>query len=78
MKSLRSILLIATAGLALAAGLAFAQKMRFGLAVDAIATHLGLIRTLRGFTEHTIDQEPKWRQTGERLKTGYDPPWQSK
>jgi PAS domain S-box-containing protein len=31
-------------------GLAFAQKMRFGLVVDAIATQLGLIRTLRGLT----------------------------
>ncbi|OLC49630.1 MAG: hypothetical protein AUH82_00165 [Chloroflexi bacterium 13_1_40CM_4_65_13] len=31
-------------------GLAFAQKMRFGFAVDSIATHLGLIRTLRGLT----------------------------
>ena len=29
-------------------GLAFAQKMRFGLAIDVIATQLGLIRTLRG------------------------------
>jgi PAS domain S-box-containing protein len=31
-------------------GLAFAQKMRFGLVIDAIATQLGLIRTLRGLT----------------------------
>jgi PAS domain S-box-containing protein len=31
-------------------GLAFAQKMRFGLAIDRIATQLGLIRTLRGLT----------------------------
>ena len=35
----------------------------------------GLMRTLRGFTEHTADQEPKWRHTGTRLDTGYDPPW---
>jgi PAS domain S-box-containing protein len=33
-------------------GLAFAQKMRFGLAVDFIAAQLGLIRTLRGSTPH--------------------------
>ncbi len=31
-------------------GLAFAQKARFGLAIDIIATQLGLIRTLRGLT----------------------------
>jgi PAS domain S-box-containing protein len=31
-------------------GLAFAQKMRFGLAIDFIAAQLGLIRTLRGLT----------------------------
>src|SRR6202034_4694165 len=31
-------------------GLAFAQKMRFGLVIDIIAPQLGLIRTLRGLT----------------------------
>jgi PAS domain S-box-containing protein len=31
-------------------GLAFAQKMRFGLVIDAITTQYGLIRTLRGLT----------------------------
>ena len=31
-------------------GLAFAQKARFGFAIDCIATQLGLIRTLRGLT----------------------------
>jgi PAS domain S-box-containing protein len=31
-------------------GLAFAQKMRFGLAIDRISTQLGLIRSLRGLT----------------------------
>ena len=31
-------------------GLAFAQKIRFGLAIDRISTQLGLIRTLRGLT----------------------------
>ena len=31
-------------------GLAFAQKMRFGLAIDRLSTQLGLIRTLRGLT----------------------------
>ncbi|MEA2916317.1 MAG: hypothetical protein QOJ15_8398 [Bradyrhizobium sp.] len=33
-------------------GLAFAQKMRFGLAIDFITAQLGLIRTLRGSTPH--------------------------
>jgi PAS domain S-box-containing protein len=33
-------------------GLAFAQKMRFGLAIDFIAAQLALIRTLRGSTPH--------------------------
>ena len=31
-------------------GLAFAQKLRFGLVIDAIATQLALMRTLRGAT----------------------------
>src|SRR5258705_8566516 len=33
-------------------GLAFAQKLRFGLAIDFIAAQLALIRTLRGSTPH--------------------------
>jgi hydrogenase small subunit len=35
----------------------------------------GLMRTLRGLTEHTVDREPKWRHKGDRLDTGYDRPW---
>src|SRR5258705_11905465 len=31
-------------------GLAFAQKMRFGLVTDIIGAQLGLVRTLRGLT----------------------------
>jgi PAS domain S-box-containing protein len=31
-------------------GLAFAQKMRFGLVIDMLTSQLGLIRTLRGLT----------------------------
>jgi PAS domain S-box-containing protein len=40
-------------------GLAFAQKMRFGLVIDAITTQYGLIRTLRGLTPTfgTLDDE---------------------
>jgi hydrogenase small subunit len=33
------------------------------------------IRTLRGFTEHTLDQEPRWRRRGRELTTGYQPQW---
>ena len=35
----------------------------------------GVIRTLRGWTERTVDREPKWRHPGHRLDTGFDPPW---
>jgi hydrogenase small subunit len=35
-----------------------------------------IVRTMRGFTAHTADQEPKWRRKGSQLKTGYDAPWQ--
>ena len=35
----------------------------------------GLMRTLRGITEHTVDREPKWRHPGRSLDTGYDKPW---
>jgi hydrogenase small subunit len=34
-----------------------------------------LIRTLRGFTERTMDEEPKWRRRGGELRTGYQPHW---
>jgi len=35
----------------------------------------GLIRTLRGLTASTLDQEPKWRRKGSSLQTGYDKPF---
>jgi hydrogenase small subunit len=35
-----------------------------------------MIRTLRGITAHSVDQEPKWRHKGSHLKSGYDAPWQ--
>lgn len=34
-----------------------------------------VVRKLREITLHTVDQEPKWRRTGEKLTTGYRPPW---
>jgi hydrogenase small subunit len=33
------------------------------------------VRTLRGFTEHIMDEEPKWRRRGHELTTGYQPHW---
>jgi hydrogenase small subunit len=35
----------------------------------------GIVRSLRGFTEHTLDEEPKWRHEGGDLTTGYHPNW---
>jgi hydrogenase small subunit len=34
-----------------------------------------VIRWLRGFTNHTVNEEPKWRHRGQRLTTGYQPKW---
>ena len=35
----------------------------------------GVIRKLRSITNHTVNQEPKWRHTGSELTTGYKPRW---
>jgi hydrogenase small subunit len=35
----------------------------------------GMIRRLRGITEHTVDKEPKWRHPGKELSTGYEKQW---
>ena len=34
-----------------------------------------VIRTLRGFTAKTADEEPKWRKRGNELLTGYQKNW---
>jgi hydrogenase small subunit len=34
-----------------------------------------VIRRLRGITNHTLNQETKWRHTGSELTTGYKPRW---
>ena len=34
-----------------------------------------MIRRLRGITNHTVNEEPKWRHNGPELTTGYDPRW---
>jgi hydrogenase small subunit len=30
---------------------------------------------LRKITQHTVDEEPKWRHTGKDLTTGYKKNW---
>jgi hydrogenase small subunit len=32
-------------------------------------------RSLRGFTNATVNEEPKWRRRGHALSTGYQPHW---
>ena len=34
-----------------------------------------VIRTLRGFTAKTADEEPKWRKRGDELLTGFKKTW---
>jgi hydrogenase small subunit len=33
----------------------------------------GMIRSLRSITNDTVNKEPKWRHTGRKLTTGYQP-----
>jgi hydrogenase small subunit len=39
----------------------------------AIGVYGKTIRTLRSFTNDTVNKEPKWRHTGTELTTGYRP-----
>jgi hydrogenase small subunit len=34
-----------------------------------------VVRKLRSITAKTVDKEPKWRRTGDKITTGYRPPW---
>ena len=34
-----------------------------------------VMRSLRSITQHTLNQEPKWRRPGRELTTGYQPKW---
>ncbi|GAC1365584.1 MAG: hypothetical protein NVSMB38_45960 [Ktedonobacteraceae bacterium] len=43
------------------------------LSVAAISPYGGAIRALRKITNHTVNKEPKWRHTGRKLTTGYQP-----
>jgi hydrogenase small subunit len=36
------------------------------------------IRTMRGITNHVVNEEPKWRHNGDELTSGYDPRWTTK
>lgn len=43
------------------------------LSSRVIRQYGGLIRRLRSITNHTVDEEPKWRHNGAELTTGYNP-----
>jgi hydrogenase small subunit len=43
------------------------------LSATAIGVYGRMIRTLRGFTNTTVNKEPKWRHRGFELTTGYRP-----
>jgi hydrogenase small subunit len=43
------------------------------LSTTAVGIYGTLIRTMRGFTNDTLDKEPKWRHRGRDLTTGYRP-----
>ncbi len=46
-----------------------------GAAVSSklVSAYGRVIRALRGVTNHTMDEEPKWHHNGPALTTGYDP-----
>jgi hypothetical protein len=43
------------------------------LSAGGIGTYGKIIRALRAITNNTANKEPKWRHTGTRLTTGYQP-----
>jgi hydrogenase small subunit len=42
------------------------------LSSGIIGLYGGMIRRLRGITNHTVNQEPKWRHPRAELTTGYE------
>jgi hydrogenase small subunit len=46
-------------------GAAFSSKL--------VSTYGRVVRALRGLTNHTMDEEPKWHHNGPELTSGYDP-----
>lgn len=47
------------------------------LSSNAVTFYGTVIRTLRQFTNSTLNDEPKWRHARPQLTTGYDPNWRS-
>lgn len=46
------------------------------VSTSASGIYGSVIRSLRGFTERTLEHEPKWRKAGtDKLTTGYQPKW---
>ena len=45
------------------------------LSSTASGAYGAVVRKLRSITAKTVDKEPKWRRTGEKITTGYRPPW---
>ncbi|GCE24292.1 hydrogenase expression protein HypE [Dictyobacter kobayashii] len=45
------------------------------LSSNVTRTYGRVIRTLRQFTNDTLNKEPSWRHTGSELTTGYHPTW---
>jgi hydrogenase small subunit len=43
------------------------------LSSSIIGTYGRFIRTMRSFTNTTVNKEPKWRHPGRQLTTGYRP-----
>jgi hydrogenase small subunit len=43
------------------------------LSSTAIGAYGMAIRSLRAMTNHTVNKEPKWRHSGTKLTTGYQP-----
>jgi hydrogenase small subunit len=43
------------------------------LSTSAVSVYGRTIRTLRGYTNRTLNKEPKWRHPGTKLTTGYRP-----
>jgi hydrogenase small subunit len=40
-----------------------------------VSSYGRMIRALRAITNHTANEEPRWRHRGQELTTGYNPMW---
>jgi hydrogenase small subunit len=43
------------------------------LSTSAVALYGRMVRSLRNFTQASLNKEPEWRHAGPELTTGYDP-----